>query len=130
MRRTACRDPRQRHRNRRQRARISDEQMPLGVLARRIPAAGAQELDLVARLRASGPWAGEAAVAVDDTVDGQLVVLVVEGTDGERARGGPLLLGELGAHLLTVEGHAVARAGRREEQLHIVIGEGAYRKVP
>jgi len=120
--------PGQRRTDRRERALVADQQVPVGLRAGRVATTGPEHLDPVAGCRGGRPRPGQPLVPVVHEVDRELTGGRVPGPHGVGARDRPLLLRQLRAHLLDIEGHLVGRAGRREQQLHVVVGELAGRE--
>ena len=104
---------------------VADQEMPVGVCARGVGAAGALELELVAGLCCDRPRARPAGVAVDDEVDRELALPVVEVPHGVGARARPLLGRQPFLDRLGVERCLVRGPRRRELDLDVVVGEGA-----
>ena len=122
--------PLQRDGDRRNHAGVADHQVPVGLGARFVGAAGPDQLDPVAGHGRLRPRAGDAGAAVVDEVDRQLEPIGIPIADGVRPHLRPPVTGEGRLDLLEVERGLVPGARWGNLQLHVVIGERAGAESP
>jgi hypothetical protein len=102
---------------------VAGIEVPIGVQVGLVAPAGAGNDQAVAGPGIGGPGAGQALVAMDHKVNGELTGSLVDPADGVGAGGGPLLTGKMLTEGKDVQRLLVVHARVREVDFHVHVRE-------